>query len=82
MILDTVQPENRGLKVGLLRTTGDVGIIVSPLLVGSLLDVGHIISIFYVIAGISGIFTITMNCFVPDQVRAPASKKQIRSATR
>jgi MFS-type transporter involved in bile tolerance (Atg22 family) len=40
MILDIVQPENRGLMMGLLRTTGDVGIIVGSFLVGSLLDVG------------------------------------------
>jgi MFS family permease len=58
MILDTAQPENRGLMVGLLRTTGDIGIIVGPILVGSLLDIGYIVSIFYVIAGIIGIFTI------------------------
>ena len=57
MILDTAQPENRGLMVGLLRTTGDIGIIVGPILVGSLLDIGFIHNIFYVIAGIIGIFT-------------------------
>ncbi len=57
MILDTAQPENRGLMVGLLRTTGDVGIIVGPILVGGLLDIGFIHNIFYVIAGIIGIFT-------------------------
>jgi MFS family permease len=57
MILDTAQPENRGLMVGLLRTTGDIGIIVGPILVGGLLDIGFIVSIFYVIAGIIGVFT-------------------------
>jgi MFS family permease len=57
MILDTAQPENRGLMVGLLRTTGDIGIIVGPILVGGLLDIGFIHNIFFVIAGIIGIFT-------------------------
>jgi hypothetical protein len=46
MILDTSQLKNRGLIVGLLRTTGDMEIIIGPLLEGSLLDVGCIVSIF------------------------------------
>jgi MFS family permease len=58
MILDMAAPDARGLMLGLLRTTGDVGIIVGPLLVGSLLDLGQQRLVFYVVAAIFAFFTI------------------------
>ncbi len=58
MVLDLASPDTRGLMMGLLRTTGDVGIIVGPLLVGSLLDLGHPRLVFYVVAAILAFFTI------------------------
>jgi DHA1 family multidrug resistance protein-like MFS transporter len=58
MVLDRASVENRGLVVGLLRTTGDVGIIVGPLLVGGLLDLGHPALVFYVVAAIIALFAL------------------------
>jgi MFS family permease len=58
MILDLATVETRGLMMGVLRTTGDIGIIVGPLLVGSLLDLGQPHLVFYVVAGIYAFFTI------------------------
>ena len=58
MILDLATAETRGLMMGVLRTTGDIGIIVGPLLVGSLLDLGQPRLVFYVVAGIFAFFTI------------------------
>lgn len=58
MVLDRASVENRGLVVGLLRTTGDVGIIVGPLLVGGLLDLGHPVLVFYVVAAIIALFAL------------------------
>jgi len=58
MILDMAEPDARGLMMGLLRTTGDVGIIVGPLLVGSLLDLGQPTLVFYVVATIFAFFTV------------------------
>lgn len=58
MILDVASLETRGLMMGVLRTTGDVGIIVGPLLVGSLLDLGQPRLVFFVVAGIFAFFTI------------------------
>ncbi len=56
MAMDRSAPETRGLTVGLLRTTGDLGIIVGPLLVGGLLDLGHPVLVFYVVAAIIALF--------------------------
>lgn len=58
MALDRAAGETRGLTVGLLRTTGDIGIIVGPLLVGSLLDLGHPVLVFYVVAAIIALFAV------------------------
>ncbi len=58
MVLDRASVENRGLTVGLLRTTGDIGIIVGPLLVGGLLDLGHPVLVFYVVAAILTLFAL------------------------
>jgi DHA1 family multidrug resistance protein-like MFS transporter len=58
MILDLAAPDTRGLMMGLLRTTGDIGIIVGPILVGSLLDLGQPRLVFYVVATIFAFFTI------------------------
>jgi MFS family permease len=58
MVLDLASPDTRGLMMGLLRTTGDVGIIVGPLLVGSLLDLGQPRLVFYVVAAILAFFTL------------------------
>lgn len=58
MILDLAAPDTRGLMMGLLRTTGDIGIIIGPLLVGSLLDLGQPRLVFYVVAAIFAFFTI------------------------
>jgi MFS family permease len=58
MILDLATPETRGVMMGLLRTTGDIGIIVGPLLVGSLLDLGQPHLVFYVVAAIYAFFTV------------------------
>lgn len=62
MILDLATVETRGLMMGVLRTTGDFGIIVGPLLVGSLLDLGQPRLVFYVVAGIYAFFTILFWC--------------------
>ena len=40
MIMDLVVQEHRGIFMGILRTTGDLGLILGPLLVGGLLDLG------------------------------------------
>ena len=58
MILDLATPDTQGLMMGLLRTTGDIGIIVGPLLVGSLLDLGQPRLVFYVVAAIFAFFTV------------------------
>jgi DHA1 family multidrug resistance protein-like MFS transporter len=58
MILDIATSDTRGLMMGLLRTTGDVGIIVGPVLVGTLLDLGQPRLVFYVVATILAFFTL------------------------
>ena len=58
MILDLAAPDTRGLMMGLLRTTGDIGIIIGPLLVGSLLDLGQPRLVFYVVAAVFAFFTV------------------------
>ncbi|KON30331.1 hypothetical protein AC480_01310, partial [miscellaneous Crenarchaeota group archaeon SMTZ1-55] len=58
MVLDRASVENRGLMVGLVRTGGDVGIIIGPLLVGGLLDFGQPVLVFYVVAAIIALFAL------------------------
>jgi MFS family permease len=58
MILDLASPDTRGVMMGLLRTTGDIGIIIGPLLVGMLLDLGQPRLVFYVVAAIYAFFAI------------------------
>jgi DHA1 family multidrug resistance protein-like MFS transporter len=58
MVLDRASVENRGLMVGLVRTGGDVGIIIGPLLVGGLLDLGQPVLVFYVVAAIIALFAL------------------------
>jgi hypothetical protein len=44
--------------MGILRTTGDLGLILGPLLVGGLLDIGQPILVFYAVAGTIGSFAV------------------------
>jgi MFS family permease len=52
MIMDLIALERRGIFMGILRTTGDLGLILGPLLVGGLLDLGQPRLVFYAVAGI------------------------------
>jgi DHA1 family multidrug resistance protein-like MFS transporter len=54
MIMDLVSLERRGIFMGILRTTGDLGLILGPLLVGGLLDLGQSTLVFYAVAGTIG----------------------------
>ena len=58
VVLDRASVDNRGLMVGLVRTAGDVGIIVGPLLVGGLLDFGQPVLVFYVVAAVIALFAL------------------------
>lgn len=50
--------EQRGLAMGVMRTIGDVGLLVGPLLAGGLIDRGHLAAVFYGVAGVIGITTV------------------------
>ena len=58
MIMDIVAQERRGIFMGILRTTGDLGLILGPLLVGGLLDLGQPRLVFYTVAGTIGSFAV------------------------
>jgi DHA1 family multidrug resistance protein-like MFS transporter len=58
MIMDIVAQERRGIFMGILRTTGDFGLILGPLLVGGLLDLGQPRLVFYTVAGTIGSFAV------------------------
>lgn len=58
MIMDIVAQERRGIFMGILRTTGDFGLILGPLLVGGLLDLGQPRFVFYTVAGTIGSFAV------------------------
>jgi MFS-type transporter involved in bile tolerance (Atg22 family) len=58
MIMDLVSLERRGVFMGILRTTGDLGLILGPLLVGGLLDLGQPTLVFYVVAGTIGSYAV------------------------
>ncbi len=52
MIIDLSKPENRGFSMGILRTIADIGIIIGPMMVGSLMDFNQPLLVFYLDAGI------------------------------
>jgi predicted MFS family arabinose efflux permease len=52
------RPEQRGLAMGVMRTIGDVGLLVGPLLVGWFIDLGYPTLAFYSVSGVIGITTI------------------------
>jgi MFS family permease len=54
MIIDLSKPANRGLMMGVMRTVADIGVIVGPIIVGSLMNIGQPLLVFYVIAAIIG----------------------------
>jgi DHA1 family multidrug resistance protein-like MFS transporter len=58
MIMDLIALERRGIFMGILRTTGDLGLILGPLLVGGLLDLGQPYLVFYAVAGIISSFAV------------------------
>lgn len=58
MIMDLVVQEHRGIFMGILRTTGDFGLILGPLLVGGLLDLGQPRLVFYAVACTIGGFAV------------------------
>lgn len=58
MIMDIVAQERRGIFMGILRTTGDLGLILGPLLVGGLLDLGQPRLVFYMVTGTIGSFAV------------------------
>lgn len=58
MIIDLSKPANRGLMMGIMRTIADLGIIVGPIVVGSLMNLGQPLWVFYLIAMIIGVLSI------------------------
>jgi MFS family permease len=58
MVGDYAQSKTIGITMGVLRTVGDLGIILGPIIVGWLLDLGHNLYVFYLIAAIVGLFSL------------------------
>ncbi|MHA2406532.1 MAG: MFS transporter [Candidatus Hermodarchaeia archaeon] len=58
MINDHSPPYSGGKALGFARTLADMGIILGPTLVGWIIDLGHPLWVFYVVATIIGLFAI------------------------
>ena len=58
MVGDYAQPKTMGITMGVLRTVGDLGIILGPIIVGWLLDLDHDLYVFYLISAIVGLFSL------------------------
>jgi MFS family permease len=58
MISDYSESEYRGLTMGFARTVAAFGIIAGSALVGYLIDLGQPLLVFYIVAGIIGLFSI------------------------
>lgn len=57
MLINYTNPRNRGVIMGFLRTIGDLGIVLGPILVGGLIDIGEPLFVFYLVALFSLIFS-------------------------
>jgi MFS family permease len=54
MVIEYAKAENRGLAMGVMRTIGDLGIVIGPMIVGWLLDLGQALYAFYLITILVG----------------------------
>lgn len=57
MLIDYTNHANRSVMMGFLRTIGDLGIVLGPILVGLLIDIGQPLFVFYLVAGFTCIFS-------------------------
>lgn len=58
MVIDYSKHDSRGLTMGILRTVGSLGLILGPMVVGWLMDLGQALLVFYTIAVIVGLFSV------------------------
>jgi MFS family permease len=58
LLIEYAKAENRGLAMGIMRTVGDLGIVLGPIIVGWLLDLGQALYAFYLIAIFVGVFSL------------------------
>ena len=67
MISDYAHPEYRGVTMGVARTIADSGHLIGPIMVGWLIDLGHPLIAFYIVAGILGVVSlVTYRIFAHD----------------
>jgi len=57
LLIDYTKPEERGLAMGIFRTVGDFGMLVGPMMVGFLMDIGSVFISFNVLAIALGVFS-------------------------
>jgi MFS family permease len=70
MISDYAHPEYRGVTMGVARTIADSGHLIGPIMVGWLIDLGHPLIAFYIVAGILGaVSLLTYRVFIHDTLR-------------
>jgi len=58
LLLDYTDLNNIGLAMGVLRTVCDLGIVFGPIMVGSLMDIGQTILVFYISAFFIGLLSV------------------------